>query len=85
LGNFAWAAAMGSDGAAFIKLVTTSRMSATGNAVQSACIRTDLHMAINVGASAKAFGQEVGNVDKPIFTKEFTRVKPSENRVCNGI
>ena len=78
-------AAMGSDGAAFIELVTTSGMSATGNAVQPACIRTDLHMKINVGASAKAFGQEVGNVDKEIFTKDFTRVKPSENQVCNGI
>lgn len=78
-------AAMGSDGAAFIELVTTSGMSSTGNAVLTPCIRTDLHMAINVGASAKAFGQEVGNADREIFSKAFTHVKPSENQVCNGI
>jgi hypothetical protein len=47
------------------------------------CTRTDLHMSIGVGASAKAFGQNVGDVDKKIFTKDFTRVRPSENALCD--
>lgn len=78
-------AAMGSDAAAYIQLTTSSGMSHTGNAVMVPCTRTDLHMTVKVGASANAFGQSVGDTDKEIYKKDFTRVKPSENALCAGI
>ena len=77
-------AAMGSNAAAYIQLVTTSGMSYTGSAVMVPCSRTDLHMGVKVGASAKAFGQSVGDADKEIFGKDLTRVYPSENALCGG-
>jgi len=78
-------AAMGSDAAAYLQLVTSSGMSHTGTAVMVACTRTDLHMAVKVGVSANAFGQSVGDAEKEIFKKDMTRVKPSENALCSGI
>jgi len=78
-------AAMGSNGAAYIELTTSSGMSHTGTAVMVPCTRTDLHMAVKVGASAKAFGQSVGDADREIFKKDITRVRPSENALCNGV
>lgn len=77
--------AMGSEAAAFIELTTTSGMSHTGTAVMVPCTRTDLHMTVNVGASAKAFGQGVGDVNKEIFRKDVTRVRPSENALCKNL
>lgn len=78
-------AAMGSNAAAYIELTTTSGMSSTGSAVLSPCTRTDLHMSVDVGASAQAFGQSVGDADRQIFKKDVTRVRPSENALCNSI
>jgi hypothetical protein len=78
-------AAMGSDAAAFIELTTSTGMSHTGAAVMVPCTRTDLHMTAVVGASANAFGQKVGNVEKEIFKKDFTRVVPSEDMLCKNI
>jgi hypothetical protein len=78
-------AAMGSNGAAYIELTTSSGMSHTGTAVMVPCTRTDLHMTVKVGASAKAFGQSVGDADREIFKKDITRVRPSENALCNGV
>ena len=60
-------------------------MSHTGTSVMVPCTRTDLHMAVKVGASAKAFGQSVGDADHEIFKKDITRVRPSENALCNGV
>ena len=77
--------AMGSNGAAYIELTTSSGMSHTGTAVLSPCTRTDLHMAVHVGASANAFGQSVGDVRKEIFKKDITRIVPSEDMLCKGI
>jgi hypothetical protein len=57
----------------------------TGTAVTVPCTRTDLHMAVKVGASAKAFGQAVGDAYREIFRKDITRVRPSENALCNGV
>ena len=76
---------MGSNAAAYIELTTTSGMSHTGTAVMVPCTRTDLHMSVKVGASAKAFGQSVGDAEKEIFKKDVTRVRPSENALCNGV
>lgn len=78
-------AAMGSSAAAFIEMTTSSGQSHTGTAVMSVCTRTDLHIAANVGANASAFGVAVGNADKEIFRKDYTRVKPSENLLCKNI
>ena len=78
-------AAMGSNAAAYIELTTSSGMSHTGTSVMVPCTRTDLHMAVQVGASAKAFGQAVGDADHEIFRKDVTRVRPSENALCNGV
>jgi hypothetical protein len=78
-------AAMGSGAAAWIELTTSSGQSATGNAVMVPCHRTDLHMKASVGANAKAFGAAVGDADKVIFQKDFTRVFPSEDVLCKGI
>jgi hypothetical protein len=75
-------AAMGSNAAAFIELVTSTGMSDTGSSVMVPCTRTDIHLKASVGASASAFGQKVGDAQKDIFTKDFTRVKPSENALC---
>jgi len=77
--------ALGSDAAAYIELVTTNGMSHTGNLAMVPCTRNDLHMAVNVGASAEAFGQSVGNAEKEIFKKDVTRVFPSGNALCNDI
>lgn len=78
-------AAMGSDAAAYIQLVTTSGMSHSGTAAMVPCTRTDLHMAVKVGTSAHAMGQSVGNAEKEIYKKDLTRVFPSENALCAGI
>lgn len=43
------------------------------------------HMALNVGASAKAFGQGIGDVDKEVFKKDVNRVRPSKNALCNSV
>lgn len=76
-------AAMGSSAAAYIELTTSSGMSHSGTAAMVPCTRTDLHMAVKVGANAKAFGQAVGDADQEIFKKDMTRVQPSENALCD--
>jgi hypothetical protein len=78
-------AAMGSNAAAFIELTTSTGMSHSGAAVMVPCTRTDVYLAATVGASANAFGQSVGNAEKKIFTKDFTRVVPSEDLLCKNI
>jgi hypothetical protein len=78
-------AAMGSNAAAYIELTTSSGMSHTGTAVLVPCTRTDLRMAASVGASAKAFGQSVGDAEKQIFKKDITRIVPSEDMLCKNI
>lgn len=46
-------AAMGSEAAAYIQLVTTSGMSHSGTAVMVPCTRTDVYMSVKVGARPK--------------------------------
>lgn len=78
-------AAMGSQAAAYIELLTSSGQSHSGTAVMVPCTRTDLHITASVGANASAFGVAVGNVDKEIFRKDYSRVKPSEDLLCKNI
>ncbi|MDP9088086.1 MAG: hypothetical protein M3O26_05005 [Pseudomonadota bacterium] len=78
-------AAMGSEAAAFIELITTAGMSHTGTTVLSPCTRTDLHLVATVGASAKALGQSVGDAKKDIFNKDVTRIVPSQDMLCKHL
>lgn len=78
-------ATLGSSAAAYIELTTSSGQSHSGSLAMVPCTRTDLHFAAKVGASAKAFGAAVGDVDKEIFKKDYTRVVPSEDMLCKGV
>lgn len=78
-------AALGSSAAAYIELTTSSGVSHSGSAAMVPCTRTDLHMSAAVGASAKAFGQSVGDAEKVIFKKDITRIVPSEDMLCKGV
>ena len=75
-------AAMGSNAAAYIELTTSVGTSHSGSAAMVPCTRTDLHLAANVGVSAKAFGQSVGDADKELFKLDTTRVKPDQDMLC---
>lgn len=78
-------AAMGSGAAAWIELTTSSGQSHSGAAVMVPCTRTDVHMTASVGANAKAFGASVGDANKEIFKKDFSRVVPSEDALCKNL
>jgi hypothetical protein len=78
-------AAMGSDAAAYIQLVSSSGMSHSGSAVMVPCTRNDVFMSVKVGVSAQALGQNLGSADKEIYKKELTRVFPSNNTLCNSL
>ena len=60
-------------------------MSHSGTTVIVPCTRTDVHLSGVVGASATGFGQSVGDAKKTIFTKDYTRVVPSENQLCKSL
>jgi hypothetical protein len=78
-------AAMGSDAAGYLELVTTSGMSASGMSAFTPCTRTDLNFLVRVGASAQAFGKEVAKVSEEIFRKQVSRVNPPGVKLCDGI
>lgn len=77
--------AMGSEAAAHLELITTSGTSHTGNAVLNPCTRTDLHMWVKVGASAKALGESVGSAEKEIYKKDFTKIDPPNDALCKNL
>ncbi|MEO7103071.1 MAG: hypothetical protein ABI311_06665 [Gemmatimonadaceae bacterium] len=77
--------AMGSDAAAYVELTTSSGTSHSGSAAMVPCTRTDIHMWVKVGASAHAMGQSVGDANKEIFRKDFTRIFPSEDALCRNV
>jgi hypothetical protein len=78
-------AAMGSNAAAYFEFTASTGMSHSGSAVIVPCTRTDVYLSGAVGASANGFGQNIGNAQKTIFTKDYTRVVPSENQLCKGL
>ena len=78
-------AAMGSKAAAYIEFIASTGVSHTGSAVLVPCTRTDVHLKADVGASANGFGQSIGDVQKTILTKDFTRVVPSEDQLCKSL
>jgi hypothetical protein len=71
-------AAMKSDAAAYVELVTSAGTSFSGMSAIFPCTRTDLHLAVRVGASAQAFGQSVGHAESDVFTKDVVRVDPPD-------
>lgn len=77
--------AVKSDAAAYIEMVASSGMSHTGFSAIFPCTRTDLHFIVKVGASAQAFGQQLGEVESEIFKKDFTRVDPPGTRQCEEV
>jgi len=78
-------AAMGSDAAGFIELVTSSGMSASGMSAFTPCTRTDFNLLVRVGASAQAFGKQIGKMTEEIFRKRVSRVNPPGTKLCDGI
>ena len=78
-------AAMGSNAAAYLEFIASTGVSHTGSTVIVPCTRTDVHLKAEVGASANAFGQSVGNAQKTIYQKDSTRIVPSENHLCKDL
>jgi hypothetical protein len=78
-------AAMGSDAAAYIELVTSSGMSASGMSAFSPCTRTDLRFLVRVGASGQAFGMQAPKISEDVFMKTVSRVEPPGIKLCENI
>lgn len=78
-------AAMGSNAAAYFELVTTSGQSHSGSMVLSPCTRLDLHLSADVGVTAKALGVTMADAQTNIFKKDFTRINPESNKMCQGL
>jgi hypothetical protein len=75
--------AMRSDAAAFLQVISSAAATHSGSSVIAPCTHTDVGIQVSVGASAQAFGQEVGSVSKKIFEQKLTRVNPPNIRLCN--
>jgi len=76
---------LASDAEAFFEMVTSSAMSNTGFSVITPCTRQDITLAGKVGASAEAFGQDLGSATKEIFSQTFTNVDPPGTPLCENI
>jgi hypothetical protein len=74
--------AIKSDASAYLEFVTTVGMSNTGMSVLTPCTRHDIHLLAKVGVSAEVFGQKLGEAEKEVYKKDFTRVEPSEAHLC---
>jgi hypothetical protein len=77
--------AIKSDAAAYFEMVSSAGMSFTGASAIVPCSRHDIHLWGKVGASAEAFGQDVGEVEKDVFKKDFTRIDPPGTRLCEEV
>jgi len=88
-GNFTFSKAIEtatkSDAAAYFEMVSSSGMSFTGISAITPCTRHDIHLWGKVGASAEAFGQDVGKAEKEIFRKDFTRIDPPGTHLCESV
>ena len=69
----------------YFEFTASTGMSHSGSTVIVPCTRTDVHLTANVGASANGFGQSVGDVQKRILSKDYTKVVPSNNQLCKGL
>jgi hypothetical protein len=77
--------ALSTDGAVYFQMIGTSASSYTGMSTISPCARYDLSLVGQVGASAEAWGQNVGTLSKEIFRKAITKVDPPGMRLCENI
>jgi hypothetical protein len=77
--------AVASDAAGFVELVTSIGMSHTGMSAIAPCTRSDMHLIVKVGASAQAFGQQIGKVGTEIFKRDAVRIDPPGARLCEMV
>ena len=84
LGN-TFANALKTDGAVYFQVIGTSASSFTGFSAISPCSRYDLNIVAGVGASAEAWGQSIGSVNKEIYRKAITKIDPPGMRLCEDI
>jgi hypothetical protein len=77
--------AVASDAAGYVEVVSTAGMSHTGMSVITPCTRTELTMAVRVGASAQVFGQSMGETKRDIHKHELVRVDPPGTKLCTEI
>lgn len=77
--------ALKTDGAAYFQVIGTSASSFTGFSVVSPCSRYDLNIVASVGASAEAWGQTIGTINKEIFRIDKTKIDPPGMKLCENI
>ena len=77
--------ALSTDGAVYFQMIGTSATSYTGMSAITPCSRADLSMVGKVGATAEAWGQNIGNVSKDVFNKSITKVDPPGMKLCEDI
>lgn len=75
--------AMKSDAMAYIQLITTATTAASGSSALFPCTRVELAITGSVGASAQAFGQQVGHVSKTILERKLAWSDAPGNELCN--
>jgi hypothetical protein len=75
--------AMKSDAMAYIQLITTAATAASGSSALFPCTRVELAITGSVGASAQAFGQQVGHVSKTILERKLAWSDAPGNTLCN--
>jgi hypothetical protein len=66
-------------------MVTSIGMSATGASVITPCTRHDLHVLGKVGAKAEISGQDMGETEATVFTKNLTEIDPPGSPLCASV
>jgi hypothetical protein len=74
-----------SDATAFFEMVTSAGMSNSGMSAIAPCTRHDIHLWGKVGVSAQLMGIGMGQTTKDIYKKDFTRIDPPGNRLCESV
>jgi hypothetical protein len=74
-----------SDATAFFEMVTSAGMSNSGMSAIAPCTRHDIHLWGKVGVSAQLMGIGMGQTTKDIYKKDFTRIDPPGNHLCESV
>ena len=74
-----------SDATAYFEMVTSAGMSNSGMSAIAPCTRHDIHLWGTVGVSAQVMGMAVGQTSKNIYKKDFTRIDPPGNHLCESV
>ena len=74
-----------SEADAFFEMVTSIGMSTTGASVMTPCTRHDLHVLGKVGAELNIAGQNRGQPEATIFTKDLTQIDPPGTQLCVSV